>query len=72
MLSDHFPRAHPRYRSLPLLGSLADEFYTWLLAGGFRRDARERHLEALWRIDRALRSLRRTRPGPWCQRAGLR
>ena len=55
MLSDHFPRAHRRYKSLPLLGSLADEFHTWLLAGGFRRDARERHLEALWRIDRALR-----------------
>ena len=55
MLSDHFPKAHRRYRSLPLLGSLADEFHAWLLAGGFRRDARERHLEALWRIDRALR-----------------
>lgn len=55
MLSDHFPRAHRRYMSLPLLGSLADEFHTWLLARGFRRDARERHLEALWRIDRALR-----------------
>ncbi len=54
MLSDHFPRAHRRYQSLPLLGPLADEFHTWLLARGFRRDARWRHLETLWRIDRAL------------------
>jgi site-specific recombinase XerD len=55
MLSDHFPRAHRRYQSLPLLGPLAEEFHTWLLARGFRRDARWRHLETLWRIDRALR-----------------
>jgi integrase/recombinase XerD len=55
MLSDHFPRAHRRSMSLPLLGSLVDDFHTWLLARGFRRAARERHLAALWRIDRALR-----------------
>jgi site-specific recombinase XerD len=55
MLSDHFPRAHRRYQSLPLLGPLADEFHMWLLARGFRRDARWRHLETLWRIDCALR-----------------
>jgi site-specific recombinase XerD len=55
MLSDHFPRAYRRYMSLPLLGSLADAFHTWLLACGFRQGARERHLAALWRIDRVLR-----------------
>jgi site-specific recombinase XerD len=55
MLSDHFPRAFRRYMSLPLLGSLADAFHTWLLACGFRQAARERHLEALGRIDRVLR-----------------
>ena len=55
MLSDHFPRAYRRYMSLPLLGSLADAFHTWLLACGFRQGARERHLEGLWRIDRGLR-----------------
>lgn len=55
MLSDHFPRAHCRYMSLPLLGSLADDFHTWLLTRGFRRDARVQHLRALWHLDRALR-----------------
>ena len=55
MLSDHFPRAYRRYMSLPLLGSLADAFHTWLLACGFRQAARERHLEGLGRIDRGLR-----------------
>jgi site-specific recombinase XerD len=55
MLNDHFPRAHRRYQSLPLLGPLAEEFHTWLLARGFRRDARWRHLATLWRIDRVLR-----------------
>lgn len=55
MLSDHFPRAHRRYMSLPLVGSLADDFHTWLLTRGFRRDARVQHLRALQHIDRALR-----------------
>jgi integrase/recombinase XerD len=55
MLSDHFPRACRRYTSLPLLGSLADGFHTWLLERGFRYASRKRHLGALWRIDRALR-----------------
>jgi site-specific recombinase XerD len=41
--------------SLPLLGSLADDFHTWLLTRGFRRDARVQHLRALWHLDRALR-----------------
>jgi integrase/recombinase XerD len=61
MLSDHFPRAYRRYTSLPLLGSLADGFHTWLLERGFRYASRKRHLGALWRIDRALR--RRGRRG---------
>ena len=55
MLSDYFPRAHRSYTSLPLLGSLADDFHTWLVDRGFRRASRKRHLGALWRIDRTLR-----------------
>ena len=55
MLSDHFPRAARRYSALPLLGSLAADFHTWLLERGFRRGCRKMHFAALPRIDRALR-----------------
>ena len=55
MLSDHFPRAARRYSALPLLGSLAADFHTWLLERGFRRGCRKMHCAALRRIDRALR-----------------
>jgi len=55
MLSDHFPRAARRYSALPLLGSLAADFHTWLLERGFRRGCRKLHLMALRRIDRTLR-----------------
>lgn len=31
MLNELFPQTHKRYSSLPLLGSIADDFAGWLL-----------------------------------------
>jgi site-specific recombinase XerD len=61
MLSEHFPRAHHRYTSLPVLGALADGFHAWLLAAGFRRGPRKQQLAALRRLDQALRRRGRRR-----------
>jgi site-specific recombinase XerD len=55
MLSTLFPKACCRYTSLPVLGSLADAFDTWLVERGFRPGPRKQQLGAIRRIDRALR-----------------
>ena len=55
MLSTLFPKASRRYTSLPVLGSIADAFDTWLVERGFRRGPRKQQLGALRRTDRALR-----------------
>ena len=62
MLTTLFPKAYRRYTSLPVLGSLTDEFDTWLVERGFRRGSREQQLGAVRRIDRALRRRGRHRP----------
>lgn len=55
MLSELFPRKFPRFRALPLLGQVADDYDTWLSQQGYRRDARCQQARALVRIDRDLR-----------------
>jgi site-specific recombinase XerD len=62
MLSQLFPKAHHRYTSLSVLGSLADDFDSWLVSRGFRRGPRKQQLGAIRRLDRALR--RRGRRDP--------
>jgi len=55
MLGSVFPRAARRYRSLPLLGTRAEEFTAWMGARGYRRKALRQIIFALPRIDRWLR-----------------
>jgi site-specific recombinase XerD len=62
MLTTLFPKAYRRYTSLPVLGSLADAFDTWLVDRGFRWGPRKQQLGAVRRLDRALRRRGRHRP----------
>jgi integrase/recombinase XerD len=62
MLTTLFPKAYRRYTSLPVLGSLTDDFDTWLVERGFRRGPRKQQLGAIRRLDRALRRRGRHRP----------
>lgn len=55
MLTSLFPRAHARYSSLPVLGSVLEEFCSWLHARGFPLAAVRRHVEAAPFLDRHLR-----------------
>jgi site-specific recombinase XerD len=55
MLSEYFPRAHSRYTSLPVVGTLVEGFHAWLLASGYRRGPRKQQLAALQRLDGVLR-----------------
>jgi integrase/recombinase XerD len=55
MLRSLFPRAHRKYLSLPLLGSIADGFDDWLSASGFARGSRVLSIHLLPLVDKDLR-----------------
>ena len=70
MLNQLCPRRSTRYRALPLLGPLADDFDTWLSTQGYRRGTRRLYARALIRIDRDLRR-HGVRPGETWKEADL-
>jgi len=51
MLKELFPKAHVRFSSLPLLGSIADGFSDWVEQQGYRRSCCRIHVRTLCRID---------------------
>lgn len=51
MLKELFPRAHVRFSSLPLLGSIAESFTSWLQQQGYRRGSTRHYVRTLCRID---------------------
>ena len=55
MLRSLLPKAHQRYLSLPLLGSITDGFDDWLAASGFTRGSREVSINLLPIVDSNLR-----------------
>ncbi|HME73073.1 MAG TPA: site-specific integrase [Myxococcota bacterium] len=54
MLSELFPKAHGRLRSLPILGFAVDRFVGWLSHGGYPRPCLLRHARTVRRVDLAL------------------
>lgn len=55
MLRSLLPKAHRKYLSLPLLGSIADGFDDWLSVSGFARGSRVLSIHLLPIVDRDLR-----------------
>jgi len=55
MLRSLLPKAHRKYLSLPLLGSIADGFDDWLSASGFARGSRVLSIHLLPLVDKDLR-----------------
>ncbi len=55
MLRSLLPKAHRKYLSLPLLGSIADGFDDWLSVSGFARGSRVLSIYLLPIVDRDLR-----------------
>src|SRR5262245_13385152 len=55
MLRSVFPRAHQKYLSLPLLGSIANGFDDWLAESGFTHGSRKLSIHLLPIVDRKLR-----------------
>ena len=55
MLHSLFLRAHCRFLSLPLLGSVADGFSDWLAANGYTRVSRQNSIRMLPNVDADLR-----------------
>ena len=55
MLHSHFPRAHHKFLSMPLLGPVADGFDDWLAANGDTRVSRKFALRMLPHVDAELR-----------------
>lgn len=60
MLKELFPRAHKRFSSLPLLGTIADAFTGWLQQHGYRRGCVRLYLRVLIRLDGMIRLLGRS------------
>lgn len=56
MLEDLIPRSAERFRSLPLLGSHAEDFARWLTARGYRAITAANKIWPLLQIDRWLRA----------------
>lgn len=52
MLNDLFPQAHGRYRSLPLLGPILDDFVDWLCEHGYAYSTRKLHVKRCLRIEK--------------------
>jgi site-specific recombinase XerD len=65
MLNELFTRPPTRYSALPLLGSIADDFDTWLSTQGYRRGTRRVQARALVHIDRDLRRHGLRQGGTW-------
>ena len=57
MLQHFFPRSFQRFRSLPLLGPIAEEFAGWLLGQRYRKRSLKHQVRTLIRIDGQLRQL---------------
>lgn len=55
MLIELFPKAHKRFLSLPLLGSIAEDFTSWLQQQGYQRGSTRLCLRTLSRIDALIR-----------------
>jgi integrase/recombinase XerD len=55
MLKELFPKAHRRFSSLPLLGSVADNFTNWLQQQGYRHGSTRHYVRALSRLDAMIR-----------------
>jgi site-specific recombinase XerD len=55
MLKELFPRAHARFSSLPLLGSITDSFTDWLQQQGYRRRCARILVRTLSRLDAMIR-----------------
>jgi hypothetical protein len=55
MLHSLFLRAHCRFLSLPLLGSVADGFSDWLAGNGYTRVSRQNSIRMLPNVDADLR-----------------
>ncbi|MDA2927853.1 site-specific integrase [Acidobacteria bacterium AH-259-G07] len=55
MLTQLFPKSFDRFRSLPLVGPIADDFATWLLQQGYQQSSARLQLRAVVRIDGELR-----------------
>lgn len=51
MLHALFPKAHTRYLSLPVLGSIADGFTDWLRAQGYCRSTARLYVRTLPDLD---------------------
>lgn len=51
MLNELFPKAHTRYSSLPILGSIADDFTDWLRAQGYCRGTARLYVRTLPDLD---------------------
>ena len=54
MLFKLYPKVHRRYTSLPVLGSVLNEFATWLLKQGYSTDCVREHFCAARRLERIL------------------
>lgn len=54
MLGELFPKVHPRYRLLPILGPTLDEFASWLIGRGYRVACARQHLRTARQIDHEL------------------
>lgn len=51
MLNILFPKAHTRFSSLPLLGSIADRFTNWLQQQGYQQGTIRHYVRTLSRLD---------------------
>ena len=54
MLTDLFPKASKRFRSLPVLGPVTVAYEAWLLERGYACGSRRNLLRAVRRIDQIL------------------
>lgn len=54
MLKELFPQVYTRYMSLPILGSLVDDYAGWMLEQGYPRTTLCMYLRGIARLDRLL------------------
>jgi len=55
MLRSLFPKAHPKFLSMPVLGPVVDGFDDWLATNGYTRSSRKYSIRILPRVDADLR-----------------
>lgn len=55
MLRSLFPKAHPKFLSMPVLGPVVDGFDDWLTTNGYTRSSRKYSIRILQRVDADLR-----------------